>query len=1105
MAIEVIDGFKVSKNVPVDTVREVVQTLEERDRIPASVRYEGMETRVIATKTKYVLEGGITNAHWKPMVNSSIPDYAFSSLNEIRMLDVSAINGAVDVWLYPARVYEWDAFSLLADNNDTIIKPNVVADDAAGRFVLRTELEVKNHIHLPNPGHYANGIDVENGKVGLGGSLRKQVEIDCDTLFNVAGSKFNSQIKAVVRLADGRFLVGGTFTNCNGISTPYLARLNADGTLDETLNFYVDGQVRGIKKLASGKLIVYGGFLSVVYFSGEEIATGQMCRLNADCTVDETFAGPDFDNYQVTALEEQTDGKLIVGGTFLGRIMRLHADGSEDTTYAVGSKFTGTGGVNVILRLDNDQMVVGGRFTAYNGTPASNLVLLDADGNRIGTIGSKALLGTVWALAKTSTGDVLVGGSFVNYNSGLSSYNLVKISVTGEVDTGFQKTNLDGITTDGIIYGFTAIDEMGTKFLVHGNFQVLNGTASMKVGIINASGLVNLDGFKSPFASTYTGTVMSGSDVNGFFMLGDSAGRLLAIKGNGDNYIKLSNLIFRNAPLQYDRDLSMLFDNLSLIHKGYLMQLIAGFINDAPADTSHYLRRNNAWEIFKVINGLVYENGQMRLGGELRYETILNNLKTKNLFVNGFTIHTSMLTMLSVGVLSNGDYLFAGRNLIYNGVPVPTYHLAKVNRFGVLDASFNKGNTGTMGSTEISQLLVLPDDRIVIHGGQYYNKQWRNSLSIINPDGSLDPLFNVTVNCTQPSIGETLFRSDDGYLIVAANIGNGAVVRKINEKTGATHAAFEANSGTFSNVKVISKHTGNKILVGGGFTAYKGINKGGLLRLNADGTLDGTFNPGGVGFDSDVHVILPLSSGGILVGGWFEAYNGVPVPEIVKLDNNGALDSGFNLPFENKNGGSLNVFKELPGGKILIGGGYTTSDGKSYLRVYNSDGTLASTFNNGCVNGFVSDVLVCQDKLVVVGQFTQVFNGTSWSKANGVVNLDLNGMPLLVPQKFAISGSPIEYNEDQSANFHERSLVDKGFVVSQLADRVRKIEFKGMVLTQGIPLEVIHNLGIRAVRVTVYDESTWGIVACQVVCADVTKVVLTPSANVAAATIVIEG
>jgi hypothetical protein len=147
MPIDIIDGFNVSKAVPIDTVRTIKMTLAERDAIPMTVRYEGMETRVIATKTKYVLEGGIANANWKPMVSSSIPDYAFSSIDEIRGLDVSSITGSVNVWLYPNVIYEWDAFSVVADNGGTVLKPVGIAEGEAGRFVFKTELAVKNHSH----------------------------------------------------------------------------------------------------------------------------------------------------------------------------------------------------------------------------------------------------------------------------------------------------------------------------------------------------------------------------------------------------------------------------------------------------------------------------------------------------------------------------------------------------------------------------------------------------------------------------------------------------------------------------------------------------------------------------------------------------------------------------------------------------------------------------------------------------------------------------------------------------------------------------------------------------------------------------------------------
>jgi hypothetical protein len=81
----------------------------------------------------------------------------------------------------------------------------------------------------------------------------------------------------------------------------------------------------------------------------------------------------------------------------------------------------------------------------------------------------------------------------------------------------------------------------------------------------------------------------------------------------------------------------------------------------------------------------------------------------------------------------------------------------------------------------------------------------------------------------------------------------------------------------------------NKVYVGGDFA-------GGILRLNADGFPDDSFDVG-VGFDGRVTSIVPAgldSPGDIYVGGSFENYGDTAVSGLVRLHSDGSLDSlGF--------------------------------------------------------------------------------------------------------------------------------------------------------------------------------------------------------------------
>ena len=80
----------------------------------------------------------------------------------------------------------------------------------------------------------------------------------------------------------------------------------------------------------------------------------------------------------------------------------------------------------------------------------------------------------------------------------------------------------------------------------------------------------------------------------------------------------------------------------------------------------------------------------------------------------------------------------------------------------------------------------------------------------------------------------------------------------------------------------------NKYLVVGNFTGYDGTSINRMVRLNTDGTIDGTFNIG-TGFNADVDDVIETSDGKYLVGGSFTQYNGDGHNRIIKLDTDGSV------------------------------------------------------------------------------------------------------------------------------------------------------------------------------------------------------------------------
>ena len=83
-------------------------------------------------------------------------------------------------------------------------------------------------------------------------------------------------------------------------------------------------------------------------------------------------------NQTISEVKVLSDGKIVIGGIFTNyngtaqnRLARLNSNGSLDTTFTVGTGPTGE--VVVITPLSNGQIMIGGNFNQYNGSPGARL------------------------------------------------------------------------------------------------------------------------------------------------------------------------------------------------------------------------------------------------------------------------------------------------------------------------------------------------------------------------------------------------------------------------------------------------------------------------------------------------------------------------------------------------------------------------------------------------------------------------------------------------------------------------------------------------------------------------------------------------------------
>ncbi|RYD82447.1 MAG: hypothetical protein EOP53_03700, partial [Sphingobacteriales bacterium] len=275
-----------------------------------------------------------------------------------------------------------------------------------------------------------------------------------DASFGFTG--VSDYISSAMVESGGSILIGGAFTNFGPTLSNYFVRITSAGVSDptfDTTSSQSNGAIQAMARQADGKLIIGGTF---TVFKG--IAMKRIARLHRDGSVDTSFhAGNAFDNGVVNALAVQPNGKIIVGGTFTShngiaspRLVQLDMDGSRDMTFNAGGAGPNST-VNALLLLANGKVMVGGAFTSYNSISCGSLIRLDATGNRDLSFnqGGTGMSGTVNAIVLQTDSFLVAGGGFSSYN-GTSALRLIRLSPQGVRDASFLSTSFSSSATEPI-------------------------------------------------------------------------------------------------------------------------------------------------------------------------------------------------------------------------------------------------------------------------------------------------------------------------------------------------------------------------------------------------------------------------------------------------------------------------------------------------------------------------------------------------------------------------------------------------------------------------------------------------------------------------------
>ncbi len=306
----------------------------------------------------------------------------------------------------------------------------------------------------------------------------------------ISGEGTDQPIYSMVKQSDGKMLIGGNFTIYNNQAVSRISRINANGSLDNTFNSGGTGANNLVYVLAlqpSGKIFATGFFDA---YNG--VLRNKIARVNDDGTLDNDFDPGTGLNAIAHSFITLPSGKIIVAGFFttyndvtVNYIARVEDDGSLDDTFNSGGAGA-NGPIYKVLRLEDDRMMIIGNFTEYNGSPANGIARIKADGTLDNTFNpGMGVDGSINTIIEQANDQFLIAGNFTSYN-GTTVNNIARIDFDGSLDASF---NAGGAGADGVIY--TLAEQPNGKILLGGSFSNYNGQSSQGIVRINTNGTID--------------------------------------------------------------------------------------------------------------------------------------------------------------------------------------------------------------------------------------------------------------------------------------------------------------------------------------------------------------------------------------------------------------------------------------------------------------------------------------------------------------------------------------------------------------------------------------------------------------------------------------
>ncbi|HEY0455205.1 MAG TPA: Calx-beta domain-containing protein, partial [Verrucomicrobiae bacterium] len=952
---------------------------------PVSVSFATIDGTAHAGTDYGARNGTITFQPGENFKNISVPIFDNGQVDGSRYFSIQFSN--VEGALLPS--YSSSLFLSISDNE----LPNIVAtsfNPGSGVYGYDETIGTVKKLVLQPDGKVLIGGDFNT----VAGNLRKgfarlNSNGSYDTNFNF-GAGTDGKVQALALQPNGQILVGGQFATVNGLGHANLARINPDGTVENSFTASTDdsGVVYSLVVQPDGRVLVGGNFQKVNGSSRYCLA-----RLLPSGALDSAFQVSAITNMYVRGLALLPDGRIAVAcnatnaylNTYIAqRVLLLNSDGSVDPSFVAAGPYAYDDLSGIALQPTTGKLLVYGAFGYFSGQYRnSGLVRLNMDGSVDALFNPYVGFLPVQDLAFRPDGSMIVVGNDKSSFPVPSYYSplvLTSLNAAG----GFEP-NITSVQADNPINA-VAIQPDG-RILVGGSFTAINSVSRVGIARLDFQGTTgNAFNFTK---ATFTGHEEDAGTTIQIQRLGSSTAAASVTFSTSDgtaqstlDYIGQTNVI-TFAPLEVQKSIFIPLLDDSLVERDETVQL-------------------------KLTN----PSASAEVGAQGIATLVIQQEERPVLVDTSFNPGTGAnRKVYAIARQPDGKLIIGGQFVTINGMP--RNYIARLNTNGTVDQSFN---VGTGPNSYVRALALQPDGKVIL-GGQFWSVNGISHYGVarLNTDGSLDTNFNATIYGGGEVVNSLALQPNGQVLVAgtfyAVNGYNSYYLTRLNSD-GSLDQAFSISNASKPSITLasVALQSDGKILAGGYYSAA-------LLRFQSDGSWDTNFAPAGLSFTNNyfnygrIKALKVLSNDHILVGGLFRE----PHRNIARLNPDGSLDSNFN-PGTGANN-SVNVIALDAGGKLVIGGEFFSYNDTASRRLarLNGDGSLDFTFNPGTgVNDEIQDILIQPDnKYVLGGEFSAV---------NGI-NLDHIARVYGYPVSFqSISWSDIDLSVHESSGAQSLTL-----------------------------------------------------------------------------------